>query len=167
MAVYKCLNTYNTRYSLLIPMGDITDSLIDNTIKKRTKPKVAPISIYTSDDVKAMTDEFLLGEFTRITGYTHLSCKHCKGERPIHPYWMVSIRIRCEKYGLYSDVKVPLSCDKQTLMNKKVNYINNTAYRMLSKITDETARKNIKDERIRLLRSIGIKCKDASPTLAK
>lgn len=100
------------------------------------KPKV--VQMYTPEQVADMNDYELAQKFTYFTGLERLTCKHCKGSRPILDNWMRSIRDRCmyDEFagamgGLHKDMKLPKCCDKQQAGNKKRNKINNPIYRQI------------------------------------
>jgi len=100
-------------------------------VKRVKKPLVAPDSLvaYTPSQIAEMDDCQLAAAFTRITGCTHLSCAHCKGERPITPYWMSSIRNKCMKpHGLSAAISLPKTCDAQLKTNTKWNSLHNAIY---------------------------------------
>jgi hypothetical protein len=88
---------------------------------------------YHPHEIETLTDEQLLSEFKRITGYSHLYCSHCRKSTYIEERWSYSIRKRCTKHGLSIDMWIPSSCDRQLKQNEKSNKANNTAYSLLKK----------------------------------
>ena len=110
------------------------------TVPTATNTPSVELNSYTPAEVDAMDDYELAKEFIRITGCYELSCTHCKGARPIVPFWMASIRKRCmKKSGLCASMAVPLTCDAQQSRNASCNPINNPIYSKLrsNKINNE------------------------------
>ncbi len=160
---------------LLPPSPVLSDTDEEVTITKTTtvtkryrRPPIAPIvkpTEYSPEEVARMNDYELAEAWILITGCTHLSCTHCKGERPIVPYWINSIRKRCmkktwagSKGGLHKDTILPSTCDAQQARNSTCNPINNPAYSKLrSAKTDETEKKEVVKQREAGLKAIGLK----------
>ena len=110
------------------------------TVPTATNTPSVELNSYTPAEVDAMDDYELAKEFIRITGCYELSCTHCKGARPIVPFWMASIRKRCmKKSGLCASMAVPLTCDAQQSRNASCNPINNPIY---SKLRSNKLRSN-------------------------
>ncbi len=130
-------------------------------IRRVVSPPPPPLpeekSYFSPDEIKAMNNHVLAKHFIRITGCSTLSCTHCKGAKPIVPYWMESIRTRCEKKGLSVDIKLPKTCDQQQSRNKSCNPFNNPAYSKLrsGKLTEEEKVDTIAEREENLL-SIGL-----------
>ena len=95
------------------------------------RPRVAPKTHYTPEQVAQLEDDKLCAAFIRLTGCTHLSCRHCKGERPVDRFWMKSIRKRAMKKGLSAEMILPKTCDTMQSRNELCNPINNPAYTKL------------------------------------
>ncbi len=120
---------------------------------------------YKPHQIAVMTDVELASHFTRITGYKELSCKCCKGSRPILSNWIQSIRKRCmKKDGLWFGMNLPKTCDKQQSRNSKnnpiYNPINNPAYLKIRsfKFTEEEKQDAIM-KREELIKQIGVEPK--------
>ena len=95
-------------------------------------PIILPNS-YTKSEACLMTDAQIVSEFKRITGLTELRCKHC-GQRkqggkakPIEPFWINEIVIRCKNKGINID-EIPKTCDKRQSKNRKTNPSSNATY---------------------------------------
>ena len=103
---------------------------------KRTVIPANPIILpnsYTKSEACLMTDAQIVSEFKRITGLTELRCKHC-GQRkqggkakPIEPFWINEIVIRCKNKGINID-EIPKTCDKRQSKNRKTNPSSNATY---------------------------------------
>lgn len=115
---------------------------------------------YSKEEVEKMTDEMIVKHFIRITGLDRLSCTHCKGYRPIMPYWIVSVAKRCKKVGISKDIKLPKSCDNQAIQNDKWNMKNNALSRVLrsDKISNEEKKAYLK-KRMEEDEAMGLKYK--------
>lgn len=148
------------------------------TVTKRVRrPQIAPVAQdvqiaqkpteYSPEEVALMNDYELAEAWIQVTGCTHLSCTHCKGERSIVPYWINSIRKRCMKKtwagakgGLHKGTILPSTCDAQQARNSTCNPINNPTYSKLrsAKIDDADKKEAIK-QREAGLQAIGLKTK--------
>jgi len=136
-----------------------SSEFLKNFPRMSNKPKV--VKMYTPAQVAEMDDDELAYKFTYFTGLTSLSCKHCKGLRPIRDNWILSIRDRCmyEEFagvigGLHKDMKLPKCCDKQQAGNKKRNKINNPIYRQLHLgVMDQT---ELVMKRLEMMKEIGV-----------
>jgi hypothetical protein len=76
---------------------------------------------FSAQEIADMTDDALLHEFTRITGRTTLTCKHCHKKECDLQRFVNSIRARCLKKssdGLHKDMACPKTCDVQQAKNK-------------------------------------------------
>jgi hypothetical protein len=107
-------------------------------VNPKANPKVILlVDNYWVEEVKEMTVDHIVREFVRITGCEELYCKHCKRETKIMEKWVEAITTRCKKVGIYKEMEVPKTCDKQLLANKKrnpiCNPINNPVYPRLDK----------------------------------
>jgi len=142
---------------------------INTVIPKRKKPVVAPITenTYYPEDIALMNDYELANIWIQITGRTHLSCKHCNGEKPIVPYWINSIRKRCmkktwagSKGGLHKDIIVPSTCDAMQSRNYICNPVNNPVYSKLRSVNiNNDSKKDAIKKRETELAAIGLKTK--------
>jgi hypothetical protein len=144
---------------------------IKTAMKKRVcRPPIASIAFklteYSPEEIVMLDDGELEEAVIRITGCTHLSCKHCKGERPL-TFFINAIRKRCMKTtwkgikgGLHADTILPKSCDKQDAMNEKCNDVNNLAYRTFhSTKATEAEKKEARERRDAALTAKGVKIK--------
>lgn len=86
---------------------------------------------FTPDEVKRMRDDEIIAHFIRITGKEELSCSCCKKSKKIVPNWVNTIRRRCSKEGISTNIKLPKTCDKTLARNDACNPINNPAYSKL------------------------------------
>ncbi len=96
-----------------------------------------------------MTDDQLLHEFTRLTGKTVLSCKHCGKREYSLDRFIGAIRTRCLKAssgGLHKDMPIPKTCDAQQAKNKANAKVNNFYYSRLRKAATEEEKEALKTE---------------------
>lgn len=128
-------------------------------VPKKKGIKIVPKQThYSPNDIDTMDDSTLAREFIRLTGTKTLYCTHCKGESPIEIKWMNSIRKRCMKpHGLFKDMPLPKTCDKQQAKNQICNSINNPVYQKLrNKSTTQQEQEMAIQQRIEGIRQIGI-----------
>ena len=77
---------------------------------------------YSVSEVEQMTDDQLLNNFTRVTGLTHLSCKHCHYDKVELISFIKVIRkwiTKKQNNGLHKEMSVPRTCDHQSFANIK------------------------------------------------
>jgi Fe-S-cluster-containing hydrogenase component 2 len=106
-------------------------------------------SNFSADEVAGMTDDELLHEFSRITGKTALSCKHCHKETCSLQLFVNAIRTRCLKPssgGLHKDMQCPKTCDIQQAKNKVNAKINNYYYPRIRKADTEEKKAALRAE---------------------
>jgi|LauGreDrversion4_2_1035121.scaffolds.fasta_scaffold02916_15 hypothetical protein len=111
----------------------VTSIKVKRPLKKPDVEESLAPTCYYPHEIETLTDEQLLSEFKRITGYSHLYCSHCHKTTYIEERWLYSIRKRCTKHGLSIDMWIPSSCDRQIKQNEKSNKANNVAYSLLKK----------------------------------
>ena len=86
--------------------------------------------MFSREEIENMNNYELLAHFKRITQQDTLECTHCKRPKTLD-YWIHSIRKRCMKNGLYSEMNLPKTCDERQALNSICNPINNKVYRVL------------------------------------
>ena len=112
------------------------------------EPKSEMASAYTAEEVAAMTDDQLLHEFSRITGKTTLTCKHCHRDCGLEKF-VGAIRTRCLKKssdGLHKDIPLPKTCDVQQARNKASNRVDNYYYPRIRKAATEEEKERLRAE---------------------
>lgn len=109
---------------------------------------------YSPEDVAKMDDCSLALAFCQITGNKSLRCIHCGidkkndwgkniGRESSLRNWTQGLRKRGLKCGIYCDMPVPKTCDKQQSVNAMSNPINNKIYPHLRNpmVSDESKSK--------------------------
>jgi hypothetical protein len=99
---------------------------------------------YTKEEVAAMADAELLSAFISVTGQETVACTHCHKTDMSLDKFVVAIRRRCEKKGIFADMKLPKTCDNQLLRNDKRNKIANPYYYKMKKAETEEEKAQIK-----------------------
>jgi hypothetical protein len=93
----------------------------------------------------ALSNDELIAEFTRVTGVTSLSCKHChKIEMPLEKF-VEAIRRKALK-GLTETMALPKTCDAQLLRGDIRNKIANPFYYRIKKAQTPEEAEKIKEE---------------------
>ena len=104
------------------------------TQRKIQRPKTVVQKMhYSPAEILHMDDQQFYAEVVRITGVTELPI-HKMGMRPIETHWMYALRKRAMKNGLYKEMPLPKTHDKQMFVNEISNPINNPAYAKLRSI---------------------------------
>ena len=102
--------------------------------------------IYSKEEVAIMTDAELLSAFTGITGEDTATCSHChRTDGPLEKF-IIAIRRRCEKKGIFAEMKLPKTCDRALQRNEKRNKIANTYYYRIKKAETEEEKVKIRLE---------------------
>lgn len=102
--------------------------------RKIQRPKTVVCKMhYSPAEILQMDDQQFYAEVVRITGVTELPI-HKMGMRPIETHWMYALRKRAMKQGLYKEMPLPKTHDKQMFVNEISNPINNPAYAKLRSI---------------------------------
>jgi hypothetical protein len=124
---------------------------------RRPRPIIALPTRFTAVEVAEMNDFEIVAHFKRITKCDTLTCTHCKGHRPLVPFWINSIRGRCLKTGISVDMKLPKTCDAQQARNHACNPVNNPAYQSLrSENTSESEKQAAIETRLDQIKQIGL-----------
>ena len=91
-----------------------------------------------------MADAELLSAFISVTGQETVACTHChKTNMPLEKF-LVAIRRRCEKKGIFAEMKLPKTCDNQLLRNDKRNKIANQYYYKIKRAETEDDKAQLK-----------------------
>jgi len=93
--------------------------------------------VYSKEEVAIMTDAEVLSAFIGVTGQETVACTHChKTDCPLEKF-VIAIRRRCEKKGIFAEMKLPKTCDNQLLRNDKRNKVANKIYYKIKKAETE------------------------------
>ena len=122
--------------------------LVDAEVKPKRSKVILVDTSYTSLEVNEMNEYRIVGEFMRITGCEELTCTHCKRTTNVKTKWVVSVVKRCQRDGIYKDMKVPKTCDEMQGRNMISNPVNNPIYPKLDRRAKEILER---EERNRLI----------------
>jgi len=101
---------------------------------------------YTKEEIAIMTDAEVLCAFTQVTGNETIACTHCHKTDCLLEKFTVAIRRRCEKKGLFAEMKLPKTCDNQLLRGDKRNKLANKFYYKIKKAETEEEKEQIRNE---------------------
>jgi hypothetical protein len=122
--------------------------LVDAEVKPKRSKVILVDTSYTPLEVNEMNEYRIVGEFMRITGCEELTCTHCKRTTNVKTKWVVSVVKRCQRDGIYKDMKVPKTCDEMQGRNMISNPVNNPIYPKLDRRAKEILER---EERNRLI----------------
>ena len=107
---------------------------------------------YSKEQLAKMTDAEVISAFTSVTGQVTLSCGHCQKKAAPLEKFAIAIRRRCEKKGLFAEMKLPMTCDNQLLRNDSRNKLTNKYYFKIKKANTDEEKAKLKIEMFEALR---------------